>query len=67
MDSVNMGNGSLMARIQVDTMKKAMDVQSQQVLSVLQSAAAMQTTAQTAPQQAVARMTGVGRNLDIKG
>ena len=67
MEKVDSSNGSLMARIQVDTMKKAMDLQSRQVLSALQSAATAQTPAQAAPRQAVARMTGVGRNLDIKG
>jgi hypothetical protein len=67
MDNVTMSNGSLMAQIQVDTMKKAMDVQARSVLSVLQSATSMQTPAQPVPPQNVAQLTGLGRNLDVKG
>jgi hypothetical protein len=67
MDNVTMTNGSLMARIQVDTMKKAMDVQARSVLSVLQNAASMQAPAQPAPRQDTAQLTGLGRNLDVKG
>ena len=69
MDNVGMSNGSLMAQIQVDTMKKAMDVQARDVLSVLQSAApqTMQSPAQPVSSQKVAQLTGVGQTLDIKG
>ncbi|WP_456450637.1 putative motility protein [Hydrogenimonas sp.] len=67
MDNVSMGNGSLMAQVQVDAMKKAMDVQARQVLSVLQGASAMQVPAQPVPPQKVAALTGLGQTLDVRG
>jgi hypothetical protein len=65
MENVGMSNASLMAQIQVDTMKKAMDVQEREVLSLLQNT--LQTPTQNAPSQNVAALTGLGQKLDIKG
>ena len=53
------GASSQQSAIQVEVMKKAQDVQAQQVLRVLES------TAQDT-QQAVAQKTGMGQNLDIQ-
>ena len=65
MDS-GMGNTSLMQQISVDTMKKAMDIQSREILSVLQSAGTMQSPAQPVSSDRVAQLTGVGQRLDVK-
>ena len=57
-------NGSLMQNIQIDTMKKAQDVQAQQVLKVLQSAQEQQIQ-QVRQQQVVSQQTGIGGSLNI--
>lgn len=60
---VSSGTGTssaLASNIQVDTMKKSMDVQEQQVLKVLDSA-------NEQSKQAVAQKTGLGSNLNITG
>ena len=65
MDNVGMSNGSLMAQIQVDTMKKAMNLQERQILSVLQSAAP-QNLAQPTTAPDTSKLTGLGQRIDIK-
>ncbi|NPA30088.1 MAG: putative motility protein [Epsilonproteobacteria bacterium] len=65
MGNVGMSNASLMAQVQADTMKKAMDVQEREVLSLLQNT--LQTPTQNVPSQNVAALTGLGQKLDIKG
>lgn len=47
------------AAVQIEVMKKAQDVQAQQVLSLLESSSAQNS-------QAVAQLTGVGVNLDVR-
>ena len=53
------GTAATQTAIQVDVMKKAQDVQAQQVLSLLESSSAQNS-------QAAAQLTGVGVNLDIR-
>ena len=67
MENVGMSNASLMQQVNIEAMKKAMDVQEREVLSVLQSSA-LQTPAQnqSAPTQAVADLTGMGQKIDIR-
>ena len=50
---------------QVDTLKKAIDTQSEQVLKVLQEA--NKQTQETLSQEDIARKTGVGSNLNVTG
>ena len=50
---------------QVDTLKKAIDTQSEQVLKVLQEA--NKQTQETISQEDIARKTGVGSNLNVNG
>ncbi|WP_456486014.1 hypothetical protein [Hydrogenimonas sp.] len=66
MNSINTGNGDLLAKIQIDTMKKAMDVQSRDVLSVLQSATTQQQPTKSVSQHSVSQITKMGQNIDIK-
>ncbi len=67
MENVGMSNASLMQQVNIETMKKAMQVQEREVLSTLQSAN-LQTESQTqnGPTQAVADLTGMGRNIDTR-
>ncbi|MEO1938001.1 MAG: putative motility protein [Sulfurimonas sp.] len=51
-------NASTAQNIQIDVMKKAQDVQAQQVLKVLESA-------NEQSQQVAAQKTGVGQNINI--
>ncbi len=68
MQAENTGNASLMQQVAIDVMKKAMDTQSKEVLSVLQSTAmprSVQTPNASIPN--VAALTGLGQKIDIKG
>jgi len=56
--SSSSGNGSVSA--QVEVMKKATEVQEQQVLKVLESA-------NEQSREVAAQITGVGKNLNITG
>ncbi len=56
----SIGSAGTMQSVQVDVMKKAQDVQAQQVLKVLESA-----TQQS--QQTTAQKTGMGNNINITG
>ena len=51
-------NASTAQNIQIDVMKKAQDVQAQQVLKVLESA-------NEQSQQVTAQKTGIGQNINI--
>ncbi len=51
-------NASTAQNIQIDVMKKAQDVQAQQVLKVLESA-------NEQSQQVAAQKTGIGQNINI--
>ncbi|WP_457596865.1 hypothetical protein [Hydrogenimonas sp.] len=66
METSGMGNASMMQAIAVDTMKKAMDIQAREVLSVLQSAAPRSMSSPATP-AAVAQLTGLGQKIDVKG
>ena len=68
MENVGMNNGGLMAQIQVDTMKKAMDIQAREILSALQSAASFSPQSLPTPprQNETAKLTGLGASIDIK-
>ncbi|MFK5936768.1 MAG: hypothetical protein QM497_00075 [Sulfurimonas sp.] len=50
---------------QVDTLKKAIDTQSEQVLKVLEES--NKQTQEIVAQEDIARKTGVGSNLNITG
>jgi len=56
----SIGSAGTMQNVQVDVMKKAQDVQAQQVLKVLES-----VTQQS--QQTTAQKTGMGNNINITG
>ena len=67
METGKAGSAGLMQQISLSVMKKAMEVESNEVLSVLQSSA-MQTPAQqrATPPHAIADLTGLGQKIDIK-
>jgi len=50
---------------QTDTLKKAIDTQSEQVLKVIEES--NKQTQETVAQEDIARKTGVGSNLNIRG
>jgi hypothetical protein len=56
----SIGSAGTMQSVQVDVMKKAQDVQAQQVLKVLESAT-------QESQQTTAQKTGMGNNINITG
>lgn len=60
MSTSSVDSGSIMASIQIDTMKKAQDVAARNVLSVLESAGADQGS------QTSSAIAGLGKNIDIK-
>lgn len=57
---MDVSSSTTTASVQVETMKKAMDVQEKQVLQILESA-----TEQS--KQVAAQKTGVGNNINITG
>ena len=67
MNGVGLDSSAVMLSSNVDVIKKAMDVQTRDIMSVLNSANAnanLQTDMQK--QSQVAAATGVGQNIDIK-
>lgn len=60
MEASSSTQGSSAAAGQVDIMKKAQDVQAQQILKVLESA-------QEQSQEMTAQKTGIGKNINITG
>ena len=54
----SMSNASTAQNVQIDVMKKAQEVQAQQVLKVLESA-------NEQSQQVAAQKTGIGQNINI--
>jgi Cdc6-like AAA superfamily ATPase len=69
MQDVTMNPNAMNDAIGVSVMKKAMDVQAREVLSVLESAATQSQTMQSpaVEPQKVAALTGMGQNIDVKG
>ncbi len=67
MNAGNVGSAGLMQQISLDVMKKAMDVEAKQVLSVLQSAGAQQLQSPAQPTPDIASLTGLGQKIDVKG
>ena len=57
--SSSVGSAATQSSVQIEVLKKAQDVQARQVLSLLESSSAQNS-------QAVAQLTGVGVNLDIR-
>ena len=53
------GTAATQMSVQIEVMKKAQNIQAQQVLSLLDSSSAQNS-------QAAAQLTGVGVNLDIR-
>ena len=72
MTTAGMGNASLKMQIGIDVMKKAMDTEARQILSMLQSAgtgtrlASPDRAAGTPPAADPSALTGLGRNIDLK-
>jgi len=67
MNGVGLDSSAVILSNNVDVIKKAMDVQARDVMSILNSSNAnanLQTDAQK--QSQVAATTGVGQNIDIK-
>ena len=67
MNGVGLESSAVMLSSNVDVIKKAMDVQTRDIMSILNSSSAnanLQTDPQMQSQVAVA--TGVGQNIDIK-
>ncbi len=62
-----MGGASLRQTITTDAMKKAMDIQGRDILSLLQGVAASQQMQAPVQSQSTAQLTGIGQNIDIKG
>jgi len=64
-------DGSLLQTIAIDSMKKAEKVQEHEVLAALESAGGTQPPAQPQPSQpapqAVAELTGLGTQIDVRG
>ena len=67
MTNLNVGNSSVMLSNNASIIKKALDVQERDMMSILASASANAPT-QNVEQQSkqVAQMTGMGQNIDIK-
>lgn len=63
----NSGNADLKQQIAINIMKKAMDVEAKEVLSVLQSATAQPSRSSDGVTPNVAALTGLGQKIDIKG
>ncbi|WP_300367173.1 putative motility protein [Hydrogenimonas sp.] len=61
--NIGINNAALMQQIAVETMKKAMDIQAREVLSVLQSASSPQSTPSSSD---VSRLTGLGQRIDLR-
>ena len=67
MTNLNVSNSSVMLSNNVNVIKKALDVQERDMMSILASASA-NTPTQSVEQQSkqVAQVTGMGQNIDIK-
>ena len=67
MTNLNVSNSSVMLSNNVNVIKKALDVQERDMMSILSSASANAPT-QNAGEQSkqIAQITGIGQNIDIK-
>jgi len=67
MTNLNVSNSSVMLSNNVNVIKKALDVQERDMMSIL-SSASVNTPTQNVGEQSkqVAQMTGMGQNIDIK-
>jgi len=67
MTNLNVSNSSVMLSNNVNVIKKALDVQERDMMSILSSASANASTQNIGEQsKQVAQMTGMGQNIDIK-
>ncbi|WP_456381866.1 hypothetical protein [Hydrogenimonas sp.] len=65
MENIGLSNADLMARIQVDILKKAMEVEREEVLSTIRNASSSPEPSPS--KEKMARLTGKGSDLDLKG
>jgi len=67
MTNLNVSNSSVMLSNNVNVIKKALDVQERDMMSIL-SSVSVNTSTQNVGEQSkqVAQMTGMGQNIDIK-
>jgi len=67
MTSLNVSNSSVMLSDNVNVIKKALDVQERDMMSIL-SSASMNAPTQNVQEQSkqTAQLTGIGQNIDIK-
>jgi len=67
MTNLNVSNSSVMLSNNVNVIKKALDVQERDMMSIL-SSVSVNTPTQNVGEQSkqVAQMTGMGQNIDIK-
>jgi len=67
MTNLNVSNSSVMLSDNVSIIKKALDVQERDIMSILSSASANSPTQNIQEQsKQVAQLTGMGQNIDIK-
>ena len=67
MTTLNVSNSSVMLSNNVDVIKKALDIQARDMLSILSSASVNAPTQNVEEQsKQVAQITGMGQNIDIK-
>ncbi len=68
MKSGSIANGTLKRQISIDVMKKAMEVEAREVLSLLQNGDMRSfSTPKGRPSDNISALTGLGRNIDMKG
>ena len=67
MTSLNVSNSSVMLSDNVGVIKKALDVQERDIMSILASSSLNASTQNVQEQsKQVAQLTGMGQNIDIK-
>ena len=67
MTNLNVSNSSVMLSNNVNVIKKALDVQERDMMSILSSVSVNAPTQNVGEQsKQVAQMTGMGQNIDIK-
>ncbi|SFP20453.1 hypothetical protein [Hydrogenimonas thermophila] len=67
MTNLNVSNSSVMLSDNVGVIKKALDVQERDIMSILSSSSVNAPTQNTQEQsKQVAQLTGMGQNIDIK-
>jgi|GEM_PF-1614545 len=68
MKSGSIANGTLKRQISIDMLKKAMEVEAREVLSLLQNGDThSSSTPKGRPSDNISALTGLGRNIDMKG